>query len=147
MTLDEITASLKQRFPMLMIDSVVLLEPGKRIRAVKNATANELESLGHFPGFPCLPETLLVEAMGQAASVLFTQTTGAGAGVEEFLVLGAIPEMEFCNPVVPGDRVELDVTVSKLIGDFALVSAVATVKDTIVARGKIGFAKRSLASL
>ena len=62
----------------------------------------------------------------------------------EFLVLGSINEMRFLVPVVPGDRMEIEVQVLKFIEDFALVEAVATVDGTAVAKGKLGFARRSL---
>jgi 3-hydroxyacyl-[acyl-carrier-protein] dehydratase len=85
-----------------------------------------------------------VEAIGQAASILFSKTTGTGTQSGEFLVLGAINEMRFLVPVVPGDRMEIEVQVLKFIEDFALVEAVATVDSTAVARGKLGFARRGL---
>ena len=80
MTFEEVRAALKQRFPMLMIDTVTALEPGKSIRATKNVTGNELQFLGHFPEHAVMPGTLIIEAIGQAASILFTKSTGTGVG-------------------------------------------------------------------
>ena len=91
-----------------------------------------------------MPCTLIVEAIGQAASILFTKTTGAGTGSGEFLVLGSIHKMNFLKPVISGDRMEINVTVSKFLGDFAIVEAVVTVDRTEVAKGMLGFAKRAL---
>jgi len=144
MTFEEVRAVLKQRFPMLMVDSVVALEPGKSIRTTKNITGNELQFLGHFPEHAVMPGTLIVEAIGQSACILFSKTTGTGTQPGEFLVLGAINEMRFLVPVVPGDRMEMEIQVLKFIEDFALVEAVATVDGTVVARGKLGFARRGL---
>ena len=144
MTFEEVRAALKQRFPMIMVDSVTLLEPGKRIQAIKNVTGNEIHFLGHFPEYAVMPGTLIVEAVGQAASILFSKTMGSGTRPGEFLVLGSINEMRFLKPVVPGDRMEMDVKVLKFIDDFAVVEVVATVDGTDVARGKMGFARRSL---
>lgn len=144
MTFEEVRSALKQRFPMLMVDTVISLEPGKSIRAVKNVTGNELQFLGHFPEHAVMPGTLIVEAIGQAASILFAKTTGTGTEPGEFLVLGAINEMRFLLPVVPGNRLEIDVQVLKFIEGFALIEAVATVDGAIVARGKLGFARRGL---
>jgi 3-hydroxymyristoyl/3-hydroxydecanoyl-(acyl carrier protein) dehydratase len=62
---------------------------------------------------------------------------------EEFLVLGSINNMRFLAPVVPGDRMEIELQVLKFVEDFALVEAVATVDDVTVATGKLGFARRS----
>lgn len=142
MTFEEVRALLKQRFPVLMVDSVISLEPGKSIRTTKNVTGNEIHFLGHFPEHAVMPGTLIVEAIGQSASILFSKTTGTRSG--EFLVLGSINEMRFLVPVVPGDKLEIDVQALKFVEDFALVEGVATVDGTQVARGKLGFARRSL---
>jgi 3-hydroxyacyl-[acyl-carrier-protein] dehydratase len=146
MTFEEVRVALKQRFPMIMVDIVLSLEPGKSIRTAKNVTGNEIQFLGHFPEYAVMPGTLMVEAIGQSASILFSKTTGTGTQPGEFLVLGAINEMRFLVPVVPGNRLEIEVQVLKFIEDFALVEAVATVEGTTVAKGKLGFARRGLQS-
>lgn len=144
MTFDEVLAALKQRYPIMMVDRVLALEPGKSIRTVKNVTQNEPQFLGHFPEYAVMPGTLIVEAIGQAASILFAETTGTGVRPGEFLVLGSINEMRFLKPVIPGDQMEIAVKVLKFIDNFAVIEAVATVSGTDVARGKLGFARRSL---
>lgn len=144
MTFEEVRAALKQRFPMIMVDSVIAMEAGKSIRTIKNVTGSEIQFLGHFPEYAVMPGTLIVEAIGQSASILFSKTTGTGMQPGEFLVLGSINEMRFLVPVVPGNRMEIDVQVLKFIEDFALVEAVATVDGVAVARGKLGFARRGL---
>ena len=144
MTFEEVRAVLKQRFPMLMVDTVTSLEPGKSIRTTKNVTGNEIQFLGHFPEYAVMPGTMIVEAIGQSASILFAKTTGTGFQPGEFLVLGSINEMRFLVPVLPGSRLDIDVNVLKFIEDVALVEAVVTVDETPVARGKLGFARRSL---
>lgn len=144
MNFEEVRAALKQRFPMIMVDCVTSLEPGKKIHAIKNVTGNEMQFLGHFPEYAVLPGTLIVEAVGQAASILFSKSMGTGTRPGEFLVLGSINEMRFLKPVVPGDRMEMDVQVLKFIDDFAVVEVVASVNGTEVAKGKLGFARKSL---
>jgi 3-hydroxyacyl-[acyl-carrier-protein] dehydratase len=144
MNFEQVRAALKQRFPMLMVDTVISLEPGKSIRTTKNVTGNEIQFLGHFPEHAVMPGTLIVEAIGQSASILFSKTTGTGIQPGEFLVLGAINDMRFLVPVVPGNRMEMDIQVLKFVQGFALIEAVATVDGTAVARGKLGFARRSL---
>lgn len=144
MTFEEVRAALKQRFPMIMVDTVTSIEPGKSIQTVKNVTGNEIQFLGHFPEHAVMPGTMIVEAVGQSASILFSKTTGTGAQTGEFLVLGVINEMRFLAPVFPGNRLDMEIQVLKFIGDFALVEATATVDGKLVARGKLGFAKRSL---
>jgi len=141
---EEVKSLLKQRFPLLMIDNVVAIEPEKRIQAIKNVSGNELQFLGHFPDHAVMPGTFIVEAIGQAASILFSTMTGAGLKTGEFLVLGTINSMRFLVPVVPGDRMEIDVRVLKLVQDIALVEGAVTVDGTLVANGTLGFARRSL---
>lgn len=144
MNFEEVRSVLKQRFPMIMVDGVISLEPGRSIRTTKNVTGSEIQFLGHFPEHAVMPGTLIVEALGQSASILFSKTTGAGANSGEFLVLGSISEMKFLVPVVPGDQMEIDVQVLKFIDDLALVEAQAQVRGKLVAKGKLGFARKNL---
>jgi 3-hydroxyacyl-[acyl-carrier-protein] dehydratase len=144
MTFEEVRATLKQRFPMIMVDTVTWLEPGKTIRTTKNVTGNEMQFLGHFPEYAVMPGTMIVEAIGQSASILFSKTRGTGNQPGEFLVLGAINDMRFLVPVLPGSRLDIEVQVLKFVEDLALVEAVVTVDATVVARGKMGFARRTL---
>ena len=144
LTFEQVRGLLKQRFPMLMVDTVLELVPAERIVAVKNVTGNEIQFQGHFPERAIMPGTLIVEAFGQAASILFAQTTALGIRPGEFLMLGSIHEMRFLAPVTPGDRLQIAVRVLKMAGDIALVEGTITVDGTEVARGKLGFARRSL---
>lgn len=141
---EAVRSLLKQRFPMLMVDSVVALEPGKSIRAIKNVSGNELQFLGHFPQRAVMPGTLIIEAIGQAASILFSKTTEDPLGDEDFLVLGSINSMRFLVPVVPGDRMDIDVQVLKIVGDLAFVDTTVTVDGTVAVSGKLGFARSRL---
>jgi len=144
MAFQEVRDCLKQRFPMLMIDKVVELVPNARISAVKNITGNELQFLGHFPEFAIMPGTLIIEAIGQAASILFAKTTDSGFRAGELLVLGSVIDMRFLAPVLPGDQLRLDVHILKLAGDIALVEGTASVDEVTAARGRLGFARRSI---
>ena len=144
MSFAEVRTLLKQRFPMIMVDAVLELVPEQRIVTVKNVTGNEIQFLGHFPEFAIMPGTLIVEALGQSASVLFSRTTSLGLQPGEFLVLGSINDMRFLAPVMPGERMEIAVQILKMAGDITLVEGSVTVGDTVVARGKLGFARRTL---
>jgi len=144
MSFAEVRTLLKQRFPMIMVDAVLELVPEQRIRTIKNVTGNEIQFLGHFPELAIMPGTLIVEAFGQSASILFSRTTSLGMRPGEFLVLGVINDMRFLVPVVPGDRMEIAVQILKIAGDLALVEGTVTVGETVVARGKLGFARRTL---
>jgi len=140
----EVRTLLKQRFPMIMVDAVLELTPEQRIVTIKNVTGNEIQFLGHFPELAIMPGTLMVEALGQSASILFSKTTSLGLRPGEFLVLGVISDMRFLVPVVPGDCMEIAVNIQKIAGDIALVEGSISVRQSVVARGKLGFARRTL---
>ena len=140
----EVRTLLKQRFPMIMVDAVLELTPEQRIVTIKNVTGNEIQFLGHFPELAIMPGTLMVEALGQSASILFSKTTSLGLRPGEFLVLGVISDMRFLVPVVPGDCMEIAVNIQKIAGDIALVEGSISVRQGVVARGKLGFARRTL---
>jgi len=142
MTFEEIKTYLRQRFPLLMVDRVLEVEPGKRIKGLKNVTGNEIQFLGHFPGYAIMPGTLIVEAIGQCASILFSQTTGTGVKGDEFLVLAAINDMRFLVPVHPGHTMILEVTIVKMTAEAALVEGIVTVDGTIVTKGRLSFARK-----
>ena len=144
MTFAEVREILKQRFPMMMVDTVIDLVPNSRIRTTKNITGNEIQFLGHFPDYAIMPGTLIVEALGQSASILFLRSSEMALLPGEFLVLGVINEMRFLAPVFPGDRLQIAVDILKIAGDIALVSGVISVDTNIVAQGRLGFAKRTL---
>ena len=145
MNFAEVRTLLKQRFPMIMVDAVLELVPEQRILTLKNVTGNEIQFLGHFPELAIMPGTLIVEAFGQSASILFSRTTSLGLRPGEFLMLGSINDMRFLAPVMPGDRMEIAVQILKTAGDITLVEGTVTVGETVVARGKLGFARRTLA--
>ncbi|MFP6662953.1 MAG: acyl-ACP--UDP-N-acetylglucosamine O-acyltransferase [Deltaproteobacteria bacterium] len=105
---------LPHRYPFLLIDRVVEIEPGKRIVAIKNITRNEPQFTGHFPERPIMPGVLLCEAMAQAGGLLVSATVNgslelAAAAEELFLVLTTLDQVRFRRQVVPGDQVEIEV--------------------------------------
>jgi len=144
MEFQEVKNHLKQRFPMLMVDRVLELEPGRRIKALKNVTGSEIQFMGHFPDSAVMPGTLIVEAFGQSASLLFSHTTGLGLMPGEFMVLGVINEMRFLIPVLPGQTMIMEVNVVKMVPNAALVEGYVRVNDTVVAQGRLSFARRAL---
>ena len=141
MTFEEVKAHLKQRFPFIMVDRVLELEPGKRIKTLKNVTGNEIQFLGHFPDYAIMPGTSMIEAIGQSASLLFSHTTGRGMNPKEFMALAAVNDMRFLVPVLPGHTMIMEVKIIKMTDEAALIEGVASVEDTIVARGKLSFAR------
>src|SRR5579863_10614120 len=123
MSFEEVREILKQRFPILMVDTVLSLEPGKSIRTTKNVTGNELQFLGHFPERAVMPGTLIIEAVGQSASILFALTKQTITDGSEYLVLAAVHDMRFLAPILPGQTMVLDITMLKMMPDMALIEA------------------------
>lgn len=144
MTFEEIKTYLKQRFPFIMVDRVLEVEPGKRIKALKNVTGNEIQFLGHFPDYAIMPGVFIVEAIGQCASILLSRTTSQGLNAGELLVLAAINDMRFFVAVLPGHTMILEVNILKMAGTAALVEGIVTVDGTVVAKGKLSFARKVL---
>jgi 3-hydroxyacyl-[acyl-carrier-protein] dehydratase len=142
MTFEEVKAHLKQRFPFIMVDRVLELEPGKHIKTLKNVAGNEIQFLGHFPDFAIMPGTFIIEAIGQSASILFSRTTGKGMNPREFMVLAVVNDMKFLMPVLPGHTMTIEVNILKMTEEAALVEGVARVEDTVVTRGKLSFARK-----
>jgi 3-hydroxyacyl-[acyl-carrier-protein] dehydratase len=142
MTFEEVKQHLKQRFPMVMVDRVLELEPGKRIKTIKNVTGNEIQFLGHFTDYAIMPGTLIIEAIGQSASILFSSTTGKGLRQKEFMALAAVNDMRFLVPVLPGHTMTIEVNVLRMTEEAALVEGFARVEDTVVTRGKLSFARK-----
>src|SRR5712664_4774260 len=128
MGIDEVLAHLPQRFPMMMIDRVTVCEPGKRIVAMKNVSANEPYFQGHFPHRPIMPGVLILEAMAQAAGILVFRTHGTKPDDKSVYYYVGIDNARFKKPVVPGDQLELEVRMERQlrgIGKFACVARVA----------------------
>ncbi len=144
MSFQEVKDLLKQRFPIIMVDRVLEMEPGKRIRTIKNVTGNEIHFLGHFPDYAIMPGTFILEAIGQSASILFSSSTGKGVNEGELLVLGVVKDMRFLSPVLPGYSMIIEVNVIRILEEAALVEGIVTVEDTVVAKGKLTFGRKNL---
>lgn len=135
-----IESLLPHRYPFLLVDRVVEFEPRKRILAFKNVTCNEPFFNGHFPGNPVMPGVLIIEAMAQAGGLLTTLTAkaeGAGPQDEKLFYLVKVDGAKFMKQVVPGDRLELDVELKRVIRNMAMYGAVARVDGEQVACAEI----------
>jgi len=117
---------LPHRYPFLLVDRVVEFEAHKRVLAYKNVTCNEPFFNGHFPGHPVMPGVLVVEALAQAGGVLTQLTHEAGTDGKLFYLV-KIDNAKFTKMVVPGDRLELEVTLKRTIRNMALYAGVARV--------------------
>ena len=89
-----------------------------------------------------VPRSSISEAIGQSASVLFSRTTGKGMNPRELMGLAAVNDMRFLVPVLPGHNMTIEVNIVKMTEEAALVEGVARVEDTVVARGKLSFARK-----
>jgi 3-hydroxyacyl-[acyl-carrier-protein] dehydratase len=129
---------LPQRYPLLMIDRVKELDPGKRIVAIKNVSANEPHFQGHFPGRPIMPGVLILEAMAQAAGVMVFSATGMSQDSERsvYYYVG-IDNARFKKPVIPGDVMELEVVFERGLRGIGKFGCVARVGGETVATATI----------
>ena len=137
MDINEILARLPQRYPILMIDRVKECEPGKRIVALKNVSANEPYFLGHFPHRPIMPGVLILEAMAQAAGVLVFSAQEKKPDEETVYYYVGIDNALFKKPVVPGDQLELEVSLERALRGIGKFSCVARVAGQVVAEATI----------
>lgn len=132
----QIMELLPHRYPFLLIDRIIELEPGKRVVGIKNVTMNEPFFQGHFPGFPVMPGVLIIESMAQCAAILAYNSVGEAAK-EKVSYFMAIDNARFRKPVKPGDtlRIEIDTLFSKR-GIWS-VAAKAYVGDTLMTEAEL----------
>jgi len=129
---------LPQRYPVFMIDRVKEIEPGKRIVALKNVSANEPHFQGHFPGRPIMPGVLILEAMAQAAGVLVFSAEDMAEKRDRLLYYYVgIDNARFKKPVVPGDQLEIDVTIERTLRGIGKFTCLARVAGAVVAEATI----------
>jgi 3-hydroxyacyl-[acyl-carrier-protein] dehydratase len=138
-TLDarEIQRIIPHRYPFLLIDRVLEIEPGKRIVGLKNVTADEPFFQGHFPGNPVMPGVLIVEALAQAGAVLLLAQPEERGKLPLF---AGIDGLKFRRQVVPGDQLRLEVEFTLRRGPIGKGRARATVDDQLAVEGELTFA-------
>jgi len=126
---------LPHRYPFLLVDRVLSLEPMKTLVAVKGVTVNEPFFAGHFPGHPVMPGVLILEALAQAAALLAKASMANDPG-DKVTYLMAIDNARFRKPVVPGDSLELRVEVVKQKGAIWKERGAAYVEGEVVAEAE-----------
>jgi 3-hydroxyacyl-[acyl-carrier-protein] dehydratase len=145
MTLDfeEIKKLIPQRFPFIMIDRILDVEPGKEATAIKNISGNDIFFLGHFPEKAIMPGAAIIEAMAQTSIVLFTSGMSKESAVEKPLYFLGSVKARFHHPVVPGDQLKIKAVNVKSLPNGAYVSAEASVNDTRVAEAELVFSVKN----
>ena len=144
MDIHQILKRLPHRYPILLVDKVLELEKGKRIRALKNVTINEHFFVGHFPQRPVMPGVLMLEALAQAAAVLGFETYDITPDDKTIYYFAGIDGVRFKRPVEPGDQLILDVSVSRMRAGLWKFDAKALVGEEVAVEAELMVAIRRL---
>ena len=131
----EIQSILPHRYPFLLVDRISELDPDRRIVGVKNVTINEPFFQGHFPGRPVMPGVLILEALAQVGGVLAFKSLGVV--VSPLVYLTGIYAAKFRKPVIPGDRLRMEVTVVKKRPPFWKMQGKAFVESELVCEADV----------
>ena len=135
MDIQQIMAILPHRYPMLLIDRVIEVEPRQRIVALKNVTANEPHFAGHFPDFPIMPGVLMVEAIAQAGGLLLLNDIPDRE--DKLMVFTSIDGARFRKPVVPGDQLRIEVKVLNWRTSAVKMQGTATVDGKLACEATV----------
>lgn len=134
--IEKIQRVMPHRYPFLLVDRIIAIEPGKSITGIKNVTINEPFFVGHIPGHPVMPGVLVVETMAQVAACLVLDDPRVRGRIAYF---GAIDGVRFRRRVVPGDQMLVRVDLITHRGRFLKVRAEARVDGDLVAEGTLTF--------
>jgi 3-hydroxyacyl-[acyl-carrier-protein] dehydratase len=135
MNIQEIMRFLPHRYPLLLIDRVLELEPKHRIVCLKNVTANEPQFTGHFPDYPLMPGVLMVEAIAQAGGALLLREYPDRDSM--LMVFTGIDDAKFRRPVTPGDQLRIEVTVVNWRSRAVKMRGVATVEGKVACEATV----------
>lgn len=128
---------IQHRYPFLLVDRILELEEGKRAVGIKNVTANEGFFNGHFPDYPVMPGVLIVEALAQVSAVVMLTKEGNQGRLG---LLAGIDKCRFKHQVKPGDKLRLEVEITRLKGPIGKGKGIATVEGEIVCETEFMFA-------
>jgi len=132
----DIMKFLPHRYPFILVDRILEIEPGKRIKALKNVTINEPFFQGHFPKSPIMPGVLIMEGMAQAGGVLVIDSLPPEKHGSLVYFMG-IDKARFRQPVVPGDQLIFEIEMIKSRGKAAKLAGIATVDGKRVAEAEV----------
>jgi 3-hydroxyacyl-[acyl-carrier-protein] dehydratase len=127
---------LPHRSPFLLLDRVTELSPRKSARGVKCVTASEPFFQGHFPGHPIFPSVLIIESMSQLLAVLAYASEPFDTSQKVLYFLG-FDAAKFRRPVVPGDRMILEVEITQRRSNIWKAHATATVEGNLCAQAEL----------
>ena len=142
MDVTEIQKYLPHRYPFLLVDRVLELEPEKRILAIKNITINEAIFQGHFPVTPVFPGVLIVEALAQASGILAFKSLERSPEDGYIYYLAGTDKTKFKRSVVPGDQLKLEVEIINLRNHWMKVAGKAFVSDELVCSSQLTCAEQ-----
>lgn len=135
--IEAIKEILPHRYPFLLVDRILEVEPGVRAIGIKNVTANEQFFQGHFPQKPIMPGVLVIESMAQVGGVMILamdEHRGKNA------YLATVEECKFRRPIVPGDTLVHETTLLRARGNMGKVQCIARVDGQVVAEARLMFA-------
>ena len=136
----EIQEIIPHRWPFLLVDRIVELQPGEGAVGIKNISSGEIFFQGHFPGFPIFPGVLIIEALAQVGAVaVLSMPEHKG----KLVLFAGVDKVRFREPVLPGDILRLEVKFTRMRGSIGKGAAKATVNDKTVAEGELTFAVTS----
>ena len=144
MDIHEILRRLPHRFPIILVDRVLELEPGRRIVALKNVSINEPVFSGHFPHYPVMPGVLIIESLAQAAAILSFVTFDKRADRNSVYYFAGIDKARFKRPVGPGDQLRLEVELLREMRGIGKFDARALVDGQVVAEAELLCAYRQI---
>ncbi|MDP2754795.1 MAG: 3-hydroxyacyl-ACP dehydratase FabZ [Nitrospirota bacterium] len=133
MDIKEIQKLLPHRYPFLLVDRIIDIEPGIKAVGIKNVTINEEFFQGHFPGHPIMPGVLIIEALAQVAGLLAFRS-GISEGKSVYFM--SIEKAKFRKPVVPGDQLRLEISILQQRGNVWKFSGNAVVEEKVVAEAE-----------
>jgi len=137
MDIHQILKLLPHRYPILLVDRVLSVETGKRIKALKNVTINEPFFPGHFPHRPVMPGVLMLEALAQTAALLSFATIGVTPDEKTVYYFAGIDSARFKRPVEPGDQLIMDVELLRTKAGIYKFKATASVDDNVACEAEL----------
>jgi len=142
----EIMQILPHRYPLLLVDRILEIEPGKRIVGLKNVSINEPYFQGHFPGFPLMPGVYILEALAQVGGILMIKSLNLEVG-KYAVVFAGIDDARFKRPVYPGDQLVLELEVITLKKSLSKMKGTAKVDNQVVAEAILYASAKELSQL